>query len=91
MCLFKLTSATPYNLDKALRYIRFSGIAYCTDPQWSHETVSGWSCVTCKEFAGVQKANTFHSTLTDGNGYVTYDGDSDEIIIAFSGTGTSLL
>ncbi len=47
--------------------------------------MTDWSCNACKDYPNV-KATTFHGDRTDANGYVGYDADANEILIAFSGT-----
>jgi len=86
VCVWGATYDSSFNLNKALRYVRFTGAAYCTDPVWGDDTVNNWSCNACKQYPNVV-ATTFHGEgRTDANGYVGYDKDANEIIIAFSGT-----
>lgn len=74
-----------YLTSQSLRYIDFSGAAYCTDPIFGQDQISNWNCQACKGYPNVI-ASCFHSTKPDGNGYVAYDPDANEIIVAFSGT-----
>ena len=74
-----------YQTDKSLRYVDFSGAAYCTDPIFGEDQITNWNCQACKNYPNVI-AQTFHSDKPDARGYVAYDPDSNEIIIAFSGT-----
>lgn len=74
-----------YILDKAERYIKLSGAAYCTDPKIRRNSIDNWSCNVCKDFPKMT-AHSFKSPKNDANGFVGYDGDANEIIISFSGT-----
>lgn len=74
-----------YVQDKSLRYVDFSGAAYCADPLWGDNTINSWSCKVCKEYPGVQ-ATAFHGSKSDANGFVAYDEAVNEIIVSFSGT-----
>ncbi len=75
-----------FNLNTAKRYVTFCGASYCTDPLITKNTIDNWSCKACKNYPNV-KATTFHSTThTDANGFVGYDPDAKEIIVAFAGT-----
>eukprot|EP01035_Chromulina_nebulosa_P023537 gene23537-30518_t len=74
-----------YNVTKSLRYVAFCGVAYCTNPVFKVDTVETWTCNACKSFSNVT-ANSFHGYLSDGNGFIAYDFDENEIIISFSGT-----
>jgi predicted lipase len=74
-----------YVESQSLRYVDFSGAAYCTDPHIGKETINNWSCKVCKKYPGVT-ATTFHGSKTDANGYVAYDPAKNEVIVAFSGT-----
>jgi predicted lipase len=88
--LFLLLSAviaydSNYMLDLSNRYVTFSGVAYCTDQKLRRNTVNDWSCKACKTYPHVT-AISFHGYINDANGYVGYDSEANEIIIAFSGT-----
>ncbi len=48
-------------------------------------TINNWSCKACKAFPHVT-ATTFHGKSADANGFVAYDADANEIIVAFAGT-----
>jgi hypothetical protein len=74
-----------YDTSQSLRYIDFSGAAYCTDPIFGQDQITNWNCQACKAHPNVV-AQCFHSDKPDGNGYVAYDPDVNEIIVAFSGT-----
>eukprot|EP01031_Cornospumella_fuschlensis_P040426 gene40426-49267_t len=74
-----------YNLDQSKRYVDFSAAAYCCDPILKKNSVDDWSCQVCKKYPHV-KAQSFHGSRSDANGFVAYDGDRNEIIVSFSGT-----
>jgi hypothetical protein len=75
-----------FDLNLAKRYVDFCGVAYCTDPIFTANTVDSWTCNACKKYPGVV-ATSFHGgDKKDGNGFVAYDSVADEIIVSFSGT-----
>jgi len=75
-----------FKLEAAKRYVTFCGASYCTDPLITKNTVDPWTCKACKSYPNV-KATTFHSsTHTDANGFVAFDPDANEILVAFAGT-----
>lgn len=74
-----------YQTSQSLRYVDFSGAAYCTDPIFGDDEINSWSCNVCHKYPNVV-ASTFHGDRSDTNGYAAYDKDANEIIVAFSGT-----
>ncbi len=74
-----------FNLNAAKRYVSFCGASYCTDPLITKNTIDTWSCHECQKYPNV-KATTFHGSRTDANGFVAYDPNANEILIAFAGT-----
>lgn len=74
-----------YVLTTAQRYVELCGAAYCTDPKLRKNCVDDWSCKISSKFPNMT-ATSFHSSLYDGNGFVGYDGDANEVIVSFSGT-----
>ena len=74
-----------YQISQSFRYIDFSGAAYCTDPIFGPDQISEWTCQACKKHPNVE-ASIFSSSKPDAHGYVAYDPDVNEIIIAFAGT-----
>lgn len=74
-----------YSLQTAERYVKLCGAAYCTDPKLRKNSIDDWSCNVCASFPNMT-AKSFKSSKNDGNGFVGYDGDANEIIVSFSGT-----
>lgn len=74
-----------YSLQNAERYVKLCGAAYCTDPKLRKNSIDDWSCNVCATFPNMT-AKSFKSAKNDGNGFVGYDGDANEIIVSFSGT-----
>jgi surfactin synthase thioesterase subunit len=74
-----------FNLNAAKRYVTLCGASYCTDPVIVQNHINDWSCHACQSYPNM-KATVFHGSVTDANGYVGYDPDSSEIIVAFAGT-----
>ncbi len=88
--LFALSSVVCYdsnfNLNAAKRYVALCGASYCTDPLIAKNTIDDWSCKACQSYPNM-KATTFHGgSQTDANGFVGYDSDANEVIVAFAGT-----
>ena len=77
-----------FDLNAAKRYVTLCGASYCTDPavQPQKNSIDDWSCKACQAYPNIV-ATTFHSaTHTDANGFVGYDSDANEVIVAFAGT-----
>jgi len=74
-----------FSLSSAERYIGLSGVAYCTDPVFTKNTVDSWTCKECAAFPNVT-ASSFHAVKSDGHGFVGYDAIENEVIVSFSGT-----
>lgn len=74
-----------YFLPNGIRQITFSAAAYCTEPLFHSNKIERWNCDACELIPNIT-ANVFRGRTKDVNGYVAYDKEENEIIIAFSGT-----
>jgi hypothetical protein len=84
-------------MNRARKFLSFSAAAYCSDPRSVHgglsrltnsrfkkSGVEDWSCSACQQYPHTT-ASVFNS-IRDGIGFVGYESDENEIIVAFSGT-----
>jgi hypothetical protein len=74
-----------YSISNGIRQITFSAAAYCTEPLFHSNKIERWNCHACKLIPNIT-AKVFRGSSKDVNGYVAYDKNRNEIIIAFSGT-----
>mmetsp|Transcript_23793 Transcript_23793/g.39765 ORF Transcript_23793/g.39765 Transcript_23793/m.39765 type:complete len:292 (-) Transcript_23793:206-1081(-) len=73
------------DLNLAMRYVELSGASYCADPKLKRNSVDDWSCNVCSNYPNMT-AKSFYNSKYSCSGFVGYDADTNEIVVAFAGT-----
>jgi len=77
------SQAVQYIQSDAEILVDFAAAAYCSGTLGNG--VEKWDCHVCQKYPDVT-AVPVYDILTNANGFVGYDGDSETIIVSFSGT-----
>lgn len=83
-CIF-ICMLTSDCFKNSFSFTNSSLLNLAADPLIGKDSINNWSCQACKNFPSMN-ATTFHGKFSDANGFVGYDSQANQIVVAFAGT-----